>query len=155
MDHDQEMQITKNENSEFSIKMKSSHVNKIFLLVSILFSPFYHIFPIGIIDKFSFIVFSNFLHVFVMQNLPANFCKSYMPDNNNDVILVDDKGQETITKYLAKGHRLSGGWKRFATDHKLSEEDILVFRIIATAPYRLQVIPLCVLCVRMMDILTI
>lgn len=81
---------------------------------------------------------SNVRKVFFL-NLPAKFCKTYMPKKDEDIILVDDKGQETVAKFLAKGHRLSGGWRGFARDHKLSNEDILIFRRIATAPHKLKV----------------
>ncbi|KAK1358856.1 hypothetical protein POM88_043330 [Heracleum sosnowskyi] len=81
---------------------------------------------------------SNVRKVFLL-NFPAKFCKTYMPKKDEDIILVDDKGRETVAKFLVKGNRLSGGWRGFARDHKLSNEDILIFHRIATAPHKLKV----------------
>lgn len=79
----------------------------------------------------------NVEKVFLLT-LPPKFCKSYMPKEDEEITLVD-KGQETATKFFAETHRLSRGWNKFARDHKLLKEDVLVFCRIATAPHKLQV----------------
>lgn len=78
-----------------------------------------------------------------------------MPKNDKNIILVDEEGRETVTKFLAKRHGLSAGWRGFVRDHGLLEEDILVFRMVATAPYKLKVSKNTVLHVCIREVLTI
>lgn len=56
---------------------------------------------------------------------------------------MDEDGKEYDVKYLANKNGLSGGWRGFAIDHKLSDGDAVVFQLIE--PLKLKVNP--ILCV--------
>lgn len=52
------------------------------------------------------------------------------------ITLVDEDGQESLTKYLAEKTGLSGGWRGFAIDHRLVDGDALVFQLIKPTEFK-------------------
>lgn len=50
--------------------------------------------------------------------------------------LVDEDGDEWPTRYLPRKTGLSGGWKRFAEDHKLVDGDALVFQLVKPTEFK-------------------
>ncbi|KAK9740611.1 hypothetical protein RND81_03G047800 [Saponaria officinalis] len=63
--------------------------------------------------------------------LPRNFCRSNLPSTYTTLTLVDEEGDECPTIYLPRKTGLSGGWRGFAIDHKLSDGDAVVFQLIS------------------------
>jgi len=55
-----------------------------------------------------------------------------LPNETQDATLLDATGKSWICKWLvnASGKRLSAGWKRFALDHLLEENDVCVFEVV-------------------------
>lgn len=81
--------------------------------------------------------------------MPSNFCKSHMPRDDHDVILMGESGQEYTATYSAKQNRLmSGGWKDFSIEHKLQEGDNLDFHMIEPCKFKVKFLPgLCLICI--------
>lgn len=52
------------------------------------------------------------------------------------VTLVDEEGEEFVTKYLADKTGLSGGWRGFSIDHNLVDGDALVFHLVAPRVFK-------------------
>lgn len=52
------------------------------------------------------------------------------------VTLVDEAGEEHLTKYLGDKNGLSGGWRGFAIDHDLVDGDALVFQLIKPTVFK-------------------
>ncbi|KAK9740618.1 hypothetical protein RND81_03G048300 [Saponaria officinalis] len=63
--------------------------------------------------------------------LPSNFCRRNLPSTDTTLTLVDEEGNECPTIYLPRKTGLSGGWRGFAIDHKLSDGDAVVFQLIS------------------------
>ncbi|KAK6136895.1 hypothetical protein DH2020_029340 [Rehmannia glutinosa] len=68
--------------------------------------------------------------------LPVQFCKTHLPSRDVMVNLVDEKGDEFETKYLAQKTGLSGGWRGFAIDHELVDGDALIFQLIKPTTFK-------------------
>ncbi|XP_051139730.1 B3 domain-containing protein At5g42700-like isoform X2 [Andrographis paniculata] len=68
--------------------------------------------------------------------LSSNVCKKILPKNDGLVTLADEQGDEWSVVYLARKNGLSGGWKKFAVDHKLADGDALVFQLIRPAFFK-------------------
>jgi hypothetical protein len=64
------------------------------------------------------------------------FCRKYLPKDNEWFTLVDEAGDETETYYLGLKTGLSGGWVRFSKNHSLVDGDCLVFELIEHAKFR-------------------
>lgn len=75
-----------------------------------------------------------------MQGLPSHFCKRHLPRGDETVTLIDERGDEWPTIYLARKKGLSGGWKKFAVDHDLVDGDALVFHIIQPTVFKVYII---------------
>ncbi|XP_024539767.1 B3 domain-containing transcription factor VRN1-like isoform X2 [Selaginella moellendorffii] len=56
-------------------------------------------------------------HQFARQHLPSQICS---------IVLVDSSGAEWPARYLPRPG-ISGGWKKFALDHRLEEGDVVIF----------------------------
>lgn len=72
----------------------------------------------------------------VQQGLPVQFCKKHLPDEDKMITLVDEKGEEFPTKYLAEKTGLSGGWRGFSVDHNLVDGDALVFQLVTPTEFK-------------------
>ncbi|KAK6136877.1 hypothetical protein DH2020_029389 [Rehmannia glutinosa] len=74
------------------------------------------------------------------EGLPVQFCKTHLPSRDVMVNLVDEKGDEFETKYLAQKTGLSGGWRGFAIDHELVDGDALIFQLIKPTTFKVYII---------------
>ena len=54
------------------------------------------------------------------------------------IVLEDEDGNISETKFLAEKTGLSGGWRGFSITHKLVESDVLVFHLVT--PFKFKVI---------------
>ncbi|XP_021279764.1 B3 domain-containing protein At3g19184-like isoform X3 [Herrania umbratica] len=72
--------------------------------------------------------------------LPVQFCKKHLPDQDEMITLVDEKGEEFPTKYLAEKTGLSGGWRGFSLDHNLVDGDALVFQLVTPTEFKVYII---------------
>ncbi|PIA46338.1 hypothetical protein AQUCO_01500099v1 [Aquilegia coerulea] len=72
--------------------------------------------------------------------LPLDFCKSYLPKQDEMITLISENGDEYPVKYLAHKTGLSGGWRGFSILHKLVEGDVLVFHIIKSTSFKVYII---------------
>ncbi|MBA0782586.1 hypothetical protein Gotri_000449, partial [Gossypium trilobum] len=72
--------------------------------------------------------------------LPNQFCKKNLPHHDVMVTLVDEEGEEFVTKYLADKTGLSGGWRGFSIDHNLVDGDALVFQLVAPTEFKVYII---------------
>ncbi|KAI4298448.1 hypothetical protein L6164_032005 [Bauhinia variegata] len=72
--------------------------------------------------------------------LPVQFCKTHLPQHDEMIALVDEDGNESLTKYLADKTGLSGGWRGFAIDHELVDGDALVFHLIKPTKFQVYII---------------
>ncbi|KAG4164807.1 hypothetical protein ERO13_A13G039500v2 [Gossypium hirsutum] len=68
------------------------------------------------------------------------FCKQNLPHHDVMVTLVDEEGEEFVTKYLADKTGLSGGWRGFSIDHNLVDGDALVFQLVAPTEFKVYII---------------
>lgn len=66
----------------------------------------------------------------ISKALPSRFCVDNFPEETMDVVLEDEKGEEYEAVYIGRRSGLSGGWKRFALDHKLDDGDALLFELV-------------------------
>ncbi|XP_059279295.1 LOW QUALITY PROTEIN: B3 domain-containing protein At5g42700-like [Lycium ferocissimum] len=72
--------------------------------------------------------------------LPSNFCRKNLPRRDDTVTLIDEMGEEWPTVYLAQKNGLSGGWKKFAVDHDLSDGDAILFHLIRPTKFKVYII---------------
>ncbi|KAI3850475.1 hypothetical protein MKW98_000285 [Papaver atlanticum] len=72
--------------------------------------------------------------------LPNRFCKRYLPKRDASITLVDEKGEEWITNYLAKKVGLSAGWRGFALDHQLIDGDACVFQLTKPTQFNVYIV---------------
>lgn len=72
------------------------------------------------------------LHGFVcnFKGLPSRFCVDNFPEETMEIVLEDEEGEEYEAVYIGRRSGLSGGWKRFALDHKLDDGDALLFQLV-------------------------
>ena len=82
----------------------------------------------------------------IEQGLPVQFCKTHLPEHDETIVLVDEDGNESPTKYLADKTGLSGGWRGFAIDHDLVDGDALVFQLIKPTKFKVIIISASYLC---------
>ncbi|KAI3933827.1 hypothetical protein MKW92_013150 [Papaver armeniacum] len=71
--------------------------------------------------------------------LTSKFCSS-LPKNDTEVTLVGEDGEEYTANYLPRKFGLSGGWRGFATAHKLVEGDALVFQLVEATKFKVYVV---------------
>ncbi|VFQ85950.1 unnamed protein product [Cuscuta campestris] len=72
--------------------------------------------------------------------LPVQFCKAHLPRHDEMITLVDENGEESVTKYLSLKTGLSGGWRGFALMHDLVDGDALVFQLIEPTTFKVYII---------------
>ncbi|KAK0581199.1 hypothetical protein LWI29_011249 [Acer saccharum] len=72
--------------------------------------------------------------------LPVYFCKNHLPINDETIILVDEEGNESPTKYLPRKTGLSGGWRGFSLEHGLVDGDALVFHLVKPTTFKVYII---------------
>ncbi|XP_068642302.1 B3 domain-containing protein At3g19184 isoform X4 [Aristolochia californica] len=72
--------------------------------------------------------------------LPNQFCKSHLPRSDEMVTLIDEKGDEYPTVYLAQKTGLSGGWRGFSLDHSLVDGDALVFELVKPTTFKIYIV---------------
>ncbi|XP_072979486.1 B3 domain-containing protein Os03g0184500-like isoform X1 [Typha angustifolia] len=86
----------------------------------------------------------SMLHSHVIRGfwlgLPKQFCNSYLPKHDATITLVDEKGDEFETNYLAYKTGLSGGWQGFAIFHELIDGDALVFQLIKPTMFKVYIV---------------
>ncbi|KAL4568711.1 hypothetical protein LXL04_024326 [Taraxacum kok-saghyz] len=71
------------------------------------------------------------------MGFPQPFSKLFLPKIDTDMILEDENGEIHHVKYIANKYGLSAGWKKFASDHKLLEGDVIIFQLVE--PFKLKV----------------
>lgn len=72
--------------------------------------------------------------------LTVHFCKTALPKHDDVITLIDEKGDEYPTIYLARKTGLSGGWKGFAVAHDLADGDALVFQLIRPTTFKVYIV---------------
>ncbi|EER92740.1 hypothetical protein BDA96_01G511200 [Sorghum bicolor] len=72
--------------------------------------------------------------------LPCHFCHTYMPKQDSIITLVDEKGEEFATNYLAYKKGLSGGWAGFALCHGMHDGDAAVFQLIKPTTFKVYIV---------------
>ncbi|XP_065847175.1 putative B3 domain-containing protein At5g58280 [Euphorbia lathyris] len=71
--------------------------------------------------------------------LPAEFCKDHLPKKDLDMILEDENGSTYDARYLGNKNGLSGGWRGFALDHKIDDGDAVVFELVDSDKFKLNI----------------
>ncbi|XP_023638476.1 putative B3 domain-containing protein At5g58280 isoform X2 [Capsella rubella] len=71
--------------------------------------------------------------------LPSGFCVDNFSEETIEVVLEDEEGEEYEAVYIGKRTGLSGGWKRFALDHKLDDGDALLFELVEPKRFKIYV----------------
>ncbi|XP_026413008.1 B3 domain-containing protein Os01g0234100-like isoform X2 [Papaver somniferum] len=71
--------------------------------------------------------------------LTSKFC-STLPKNDTEVTLVGEDGEEYTANYLPRKFGLSGGWRGFATAHKLVEGDALVLQLVEATKFKVYIV---------------
>lgn len=66
----------------------------------------------------------------MMQGLPKQFREKWMPSKAQKVTLVNKGGHSWSANWMSSQGGLSGGWRRFAIDHRLEDHDVCVFELI-------------------------
>ncbi|CAK7348000.1 unnamed protein product [Dovyalis caffra] len=72
--------------------------------------------------------------------LIKEFCKDHLPKEDAKIVLEDGSGESFETIYLAQKLGLSGGWKKFAVVHKLSEGDVVVFNLVKPTKFKVYIV---------------
>ncbi|KAF9662948.1 hypothetical protein SADUNF_Sadunf18G0107300 [Salix dunnii] len=72
--------------------------------------------------------------------LCKKFCDEHLPSEDTVIVLEDESGKSSQTKYLAHKSGLSGGWRGFSTDHNLVEGDVLVFHLFKPTRFKVYVV---------------
>lgn len=71
--------------------------------------------------------------------LPANFCKEYLPHEDERITLEDVQGEEAECVYLANKVGLSGGWRGWSLDHELVDGDCCIFELVDRCRFKVYV----------------
>ncbi|KAK1423833.1 hypothetical protein QVD17_19142 [Tagetes erecta] len=71
---------------------------------------------------------------------PKKFCDAHLPKHDETVVLVDENGQESSTKFLVDKSGLSGGWRGFSIAHRLIEGDALVFQLVDRWKFKVYIV---------------
>ncbi|KAJ6435908.1 hypothetical protein OIU84_001017 [Salix udensis] len=72
--------------------------------------------------------------------LYKKFCDEHLPSEDTVIVLEDESGKTSQTKYLAHKSGLSGGWRGFSVDHNLVEGDVLVFHLVKPTRFKVYVV---------------
>jgi hypothetical protein len=79
---------------------------------------------------------SSLAFLFFFQHLSSDFCRRYLPKSDALMTLEDEDGQKDYANYKSRRCGLSGGWGRFATDHRLKVGDIVVFELVEMTKFK-------------------
>ncbi|KAL1217573.1 putative B3 domain-containing protein [Cardamine amara subsp. amara] len=71
--------------------------------------------------------------------LPSSFCVANFTKETIEIVLEDEKGEEYEAVYIGRRAGISGGWKRFALDHKLDDGDALLFELVEPKRFKIYV----------------
>ncbi|KAG7613432.1 B3 DNA binding domain [Arabidopsis suecica] len=71
--------------------------------------------------------------------LPSRFCADNFPEETMEIELEDEEGEVYEAVYIGRRAGLSGGWKRFALDHKLDDGDALLFELVEPKKFKIYV----------------
>ncbi|KAK1433053.1 hypothetical protein QVD17_09959 [Tagetes erecta] len=74
------------------------------------------------------------------MGLPLRFCRSYLPKEDSVIVIEDENGEQCNLKLIAYRFGLSAGWKQFANQHKLHEEDVLVFQLVESCKFKVYIV---------------
>ncbi|XP_022762331.1 B3 domain-containing protein Os01g0234100-like [Durio zibethinus] len=74
------------------------------------------------------------------MSLPKEFCQFNLPSHDTTVTLVDESGKEYRINFLVQRRALSGGWKKFSTEHSLLVGDALVFHLIRPSKFKVYIV---------------
>ena len=70
------------------------------------------------------------------KGLPSRFCADNFPEETMEIELEDEEGEVYEAVYIGRRAGLSGGWKRFALDHKLDDGDALLFELVEPKKFK-------------------
>lgn len=70
------------------------------------------------------------------QGLPRAFCLEHLPKKDTPMTLIDERGEESPTLYLAEKNGLSAGWRGFAIDHELVDGDAVIFELVSRTTFK-------------------
>ena len=74
----------------------------------------------------------------ILQTIPQQFKKSYLPWFDEMIFLVDEEDGEFPMPYMAQHGAIGSGWNLFAIGHKLADGDCLVFQLIKRALFKVR-----------------
>jgi len=66
----------------------------------------------------------------LIKGLPRKFYHLHLPNHDAIIILVDETEKEYQVVYIAERTGLGGRWRGFSIEHRLLEQDALVFQLI-------------------------
>ncbi|CAA7401978.1 unnamed protein product [Spirodela intermedia] len=72
--------------------------------------------------------------------IPRAFCSKHLPKKDTPMTLIDDRGEESLTLYLAEKNGLSAGWRGFAISHELVDGDAVIFELVSRATFKVHII---------------
>ncbi|KAJ4849633.1 hypothetical protein Tsubulata_017742 [Turnera subulata] len=72
--------------------------------------------------------------------LSRQFCDAHLPKEDTTLILEDENGIVYFSKYLPRKAGLSGGWRKFAEDHKLLDADAVVFQLVTSSKFKVYIV---------------
>ncbi|KAF6142410.1 hypothetical protein GIB67_033837 [Kingdonia uniflora] len=77
-----------------------------------------------------------------LKGLPVDFCKKYLPQKDETIILIDEDMDESPINYLALKRGLRAGWRGFAIAHDLVDGDAhaLIFQLVETRIFKVLLI---------------
>ncbi|KAI3881395.1 hypothetical protein MKX03_000850 [Papaver bracteatum] len=75
-----------------------------------------------------------------LMGVPAKFCEAFMSKHKIVMTLVDEKGENYEVKYIPESTGLSGGWRRFAVDHKLRVGDAVLFQLVDLMTFKVVIV---------------
>ncbi|MCL7032404.1 hypothetical protein MKW94_026348 [Papaver nudicaule] len=72
-------------------------------------------------------------------NVPKEFCDGHLTKDKIIMWLEDVEGKAYATVFIGEKTGFSGGWQRFALDHKLDDGDALVFELVDTKRFKVHI----------------
>ncbi|MCL7028939.1 hypothetical protein MKW94_016644 [Papaver nudicaule] len=72
-------------------------------------------------------------------NVPKEFCDGHLTKDKIIMWLEDVEGKAYATVFIGEKTGFSGGWQRFALDHKLDDGDALVFELVDTERFKVHI----------------
>ncbi|KAI3785059.1 hypothetical protein L1987_44170 [Smallanthus sonchifolius] len=74
------------------------------------------------------------------MGLPVPFCRSFLPKDDSLMVTEDENGEQCKLKFIAYKFGLSGGWRKFAIQHKLLEGDVLIFQLVESCKFKVYIV---------------